>query len=76
MSKSKILAASESNKSGTKRPAVNRSVGSVPAAKKQAPNICETEAKKSTASGLNKSGAKAFIAGGPDKPRIGEYLVN
>ena len=71
LSKSKILAVGESSKLGTKRPAVSRSYGTVPAAKKQAPNRNETGAKKSIARGLNKSGAKTLIAGGPSKSRTG-----
>ena len=72
LSKSKIPAAGESSKSSTKRLAVSRSDGTVPAAKKRAPNVSETEAKESIANGLNKSGAKTSIAGGPSKPRTGE----
>ena len=34
--------------------------------------MSETGAKKSIVSGLNKSGAKTSIAGGPIKPRTGE----
>ena len=43
LSKSKIPAAGESSKSGTKRPAVSRSDSTVPTAKKRAPNISDTE---------------------------------
>ena len=72
LSKSNIPVAGESSKSGTKRPAVSRSEGTVSAAKKRAPTISETRVKKLIASGLNKSGAKTSIAGEPSKPRTGE----
>ena len=71
LSKLKIPAAGESSKSCTKRPAVSRSDGTFPAAKKKA-NISETGAKKPIASGLNILRAKTSIAGGPSKPRTGE----
>ena len=51
----------------TKRPAVGRSD-----AKKQAPSISETGAKKPIASELNKLVAKMSIASGLSKPRTGE----
>ena len=72
LSKSKIPATGESSKSDTKRPAVSRSDGIVPAAKERALNISETGVKKSVASGLNKSEAKTSIAGELSKPRTGE----
>ena len=51
LSKSKILAAGELSKSGTKRPAVSRSDSTVPVAKKRASNISETGVKKPISSG-------------------------
>ena len=68
LSKSKIPAAGESSKSDTKRSAVSRSYGTVPAAKKW--QIYWSE--ETLASGLNKSGAKTLIADGLSKPRTGE----
>ena len=58
------------------RPAVSKSDGPVPAAKKRAPNISLTRAKKPIAVGLNKSGAKTMIVGGPSEPVLAKYLAN